>query len=224
MQFAYRQRPPSIGRAALRWGLIFGLLHGIISSILTALAATIFIRFSGVLTLLSIPIACIFFFLAGFFAARQTRRVVSGTLGGLWAGFISRILSTILVVIFNLFYQLPRHPQPGGQTVSVSRLAPLFVLELLYLVLDLGLGAGFGALSGLLGKSVSKVPPPLPTYTTPPAPRPQPSAPISAPQPSAPISEPRPPASMMPADPAPYGTPFFPPPYPVPPTQSQRPQ
>jgi hypothetical protein len=241
MQYTYWQAPPSVGRAALRWGLIMGLLHGIISSLLTALAATIFIKFSGLLTLLSILIASIFFLLAGFFAARQTRKVASGSLAGLWAGFISRVLSTILVVLLNIFFLLPRHPQPGVPTVSVARLEPLFVLELLYLALDLGLGVGFGTLGGLPGKSVSKVPP-SPTEQQ------QPSAPLSMPQaalrrqqtsasirvpqpamrqqPSAPIPMPQLPKSVEPPaydDPAPYGTPFFPPPYPVPPTQSPPP-
>jgi hypothetical protein len=218
MQFAYRQQPPAPGKTALRWGLILGLLHGIVSSLLTVLAATILIKVSGPLTLLSIPLACIFFFLAGFFAARQTRRVASGTLSGLLAGIISKILSTILVALFFFVYQLPRTPQFAGRAVSPSRLIPLFTLELLYLVLDIALGVGFGALGGRFGKGPSMEEEPLPTSMRSPAqPQQPPAPPIRPPQPPTPAEPPD-------SDPYPYGKPFFPPPYPVPPTQSRRPQ
>ncbi len=243
MQYNYWQAPPSVGKAALRWGLIIGLLHGIVSSLLTALAATILIKVSGLLTLLSILIASIFFLLAGFFASRQTRKIASGTLAGLWAGFISRILSTILVVLFNIFFLLPRHPQTGMSAISVARLGPLLGLELLYLALDLGLGVGFGALGGLPGKSVSKVPPSAREREQPSGPisMPQaairarqtsgsirvPPAPVTGQQPSVPIPMPGLPEPVEPPeydDPAPYGTPFFPPPYPVPPPTQPPPQ
>src|SRR5690348_8885633 len=155
MQFTSRRRQvPRIGRVAFRRGLILGPLNGIISSILTVLAATVLVNASGTLTLLSFPLACIFFLLAGLFAAKEAGRVASGTLAGLWTGIISKVLSTLLVAIFFLVYQLPRLT---GRPVSIARLEPFFLLEFLFLILDVGLGVGFGALGGLIGKSFSKV-------------------------------------------------------------------
>jgi hypothetical protein len=241
MQFAYRKQPPPMGKTALRWGLIFGLLHGILSSILTLLADTILNRISGMLTLLSIPLACIFFFLAGFLAARQSGRITGGTLGGLWAGITSKILSTILAVLFLLVFHLPRSSQLSGQAISSTQLIPFFVLELLFLVLDIGLGGSFGALGGRFGKGPSKEEATETTGATLPAStrvsiRPSetlvsreagaPRAPeaLSVRSPSQLSTSAEVPDTDPVADPYPYGKPFFPPPYPVPPTQSRRPQ
>jgi hypothetical protein len=105
---------------------------------------------------------------------------------------------------------LPRQPQSGSQVAPLLRLTPFFVLEFLYLCLNIVLGTGFGALGGLLGKA-----------------REQEMLPIVEPVavPSAPPSSPMPPEqparstgsmnAVKPSDPNPSGTPFFPPPYPV---------
>jgi hypothetical protein len=216
MQFTSRRRPaPRIGRVALRRGLILGPLNGIVSSLLTVLAATVLTRFGGLLTVLSFPLACIFFLLAGVLAARVTGRVASGTLAGLWTGIISKVLSTLLVAIFFLTFQLPRLT---GRPVPISRLEPFFLLESLYLLLDVGLGIGFGALGGLIGKSGSQVQVPSSPFvsSTQTARSPayvMPALPVeyiaSAPPPEyVPPSPPAPPPVSP--DPYPYGKPFFP--------------
>jgi hypothetical protein len=218
MQFtSRRQSVLSIGKVVLRRALTVGLLHGIVSTLLTVLALTALAGGSGMLTLLSFPIACAFFLIAGLLVARQTQRVVGGTLAGVWTALISRLFSTFLVAIFNLVYLLPRQPQSGGQVAPLFRLAPFFVLEFLYLCLDAGLGAGFGALGGLLGKD-SEQEEMFPVA--------EPAVAPSSPSPYIPPSSPLPPEqpvqstgstkAMRPSDdPNPYGTPFFPPPYPV---------
>jgi hypothetical protein len=216
MQFTDRRQPlPSIGRVALRCGFIVGSLHGAVSAILTVLALSALAGFSGTLTLLSFPVACVFFLLAGLLAARQTQRVAGGTLAGLWTAFISRLFSTLLVAIFNLIYLLPRQPQSGVQVAPLLRLTPFFVLEFLYLCLNVVLGAGFGALGGLIGKDREQEM----------FPDSEPAAAPSAPPAYVPSSSPMPPEqpakstgsmnAVKPSDPNPYGTPFFPPPYPV---------
>jgi hypothetical protein len=215
MQFTSRRQPvPSIGKAALRCGFIVGSLHGAISAILTVLALSVFARFSGTLTLLSFPLACAFFMLAGLLVARQTQRVGGGTRTGVWTALISRLSSTLLVAIFNLTYLLPKQPQSGGQVAPLLRLTPFFVLEFLYLCLNVVLGAGFGALGGLLGKdreqemfsdSEPAAAPPPPPYVPPSSPVP-PEQPVRS---TGSINV------IKPSDPNPYGTPFFPPPYPV---------
>jgi hypothetical protein len=238
MQYAYRKQPPPMGKTALRWGLIFGLLHGILSAILTLLADTLLNRLAGILTLLSIPLACIFFFVAGFLASRQSSRITGGTLGGLWAGIISKILSTILATLFLLVLHLPRSPQLAGRTASPTQLLPFFTLELLFLVLDIGLGGSFGALGGRFGKGPSEeevVEAVLPASTRVVI-RPSESlvsrtAEMSRGPEVSPVRPPLPPSTPaetpdtnIAEDPYPYGKPFFPPPYPVPPTQARRPQ
>lgn len=217
-----RQSMPSIGRVAFRRGLSVGLLHGVVSTLLTILALTILAGFSRTLTLLSFPIACIFFLSAGLLVARQTRRVAGGTRAGIWTALISKLLSTLLVAIFNLVYLLPRQLQSGNSVAPLLRLTPFFALELLYLCLDVVLGAGFGALGGLLGKE-SEQEEMFPDFEPADAPSPPPSY--------VPSASAAPPSSTLPpekpvkltgsingikqSDPNPYGTPFFPPPYPV---------
>jgi hypothetical protein len=214
MQFtSRRQSLPSIGKAALRCGFIVGSLHGAISAILTVLALSVLAGFSGTLTLLSFPLACVFFLLAGLLVARQTQRVAGGILAGLWTAFISRLLSTLLVAIFNLTYLLPRQPQSGAQVAPLLRLTPFFVLEFLYLCLNVVLGTGFGALGGLLGKAREQeiLPTVEPTVAS--------SAPPSSPMlPEQPVRSTGSMSAIKPSDPNPYGTPFFPPPYPVSPS------
>jgi hypothetical protein len=219
MQFTYRRQPvPSIGRAALSRGSIVGPLHGAVSAILTVLALSALAGLSRALTLLSFPIACTFFLLAGLLTARKTQRVAGGTLAGIWTAFISRLFSTLLVAIFNLIYLLPKQPQSGVQVASLLRLTPFFVLEFLYLCLNIVLGAGFGALGGLIGKDREQeiLPTVEPAIASPPPPAYVP--------PSSPVSPEKPARStgsinaIKPSDPNPYGTPFFPPPYPVSPS------
>ncbi|GHO94443.1 hypothetical protein KSF_044910 [Reticulibacter mediterranei] len=219
MQFTSRRQPvPSIGKAALGCGFIVGPLHGAVSAILSVLALSVLAGFSGTLTLLSFPIACAFFLLAGLLVARKTQRIAGGTLAGLWTAFISRLFSTLLVAIFNLIYLLPRQLQPGSQVAPLLRLTPFFVLEFLYLCLNVVLGAGFGALGGLFGKDREQEM--LPTVE----PAAAPSAPPLYVPPSSPVSLEEPAKStgstsaVKPSDPNPYGTPFFPPPYPVSPS------
>ncbi len=221
MQFTYRRQPvPSIGRAALRRGLLVGLVHGVVSTLLTVLSLTVLAGLSGTLTLLSFPIACAFFLVAGLLVARQTQRVAGGTLAGFWTALISKLFSILLVALFDLIYLLPRQPQPGGQIAPLVRLAPFFVLEFLYLCLDAGLGAGFGALGGLLGKDREQEEM-LPEVEPTAAPSPQvPYAPPSPVLPEQPTQSTGSTKTIKPADPSPYGTPFFPPPYPVSPSTS----
>jgi len=210
MQFTSRRQPvPSIGKAALRCGFIVGPLHGAVSAILTVLALSALAGFSGTLTLLSFPIACSFFLLAGLLAARQTQRVAGGMLAGVWTAFISRLFSTLLVAIFNLTYLLPRQPQSGTHVAPLLRLAPFFALEFLYLCLNIVLGAGFGALGGLIGKGREQEI--LPTAESAAA---SPAAPPYVPvSPEEPVRSPGSMNAAKPSDPSPYGTPFFPPPY-----------
>lgn len=216
MQFttARRQSAPRIGRVALRQGFIWGPLNGVVSSLLTVVAATVLTAYGGFLTLLSFPIAWIFFALAGLVAAREVGRAVSGTLAGLWTGLVSKILSTLLVAIFYLFFQLPRLT---GRPVPISRLAPFFLLEALYLLADVVLGIGFGTLGGLIGRRGAKeqLAPSVPIAIA----EPSRSAAYEMPNlsleyeyteslPPPPSPTPVPPA--MEPDSYPYGKPFFP--------------
>ena len=220
MQFTSRRQPvPSIGKAAFRRGLSVGLVHGVVSTLLTVLSLTVLAGLSGTLTLLSFPIACAFFLCAGLLVARKTQRVAGGTLAGLWTALISKLFSILLVALFDLIYLLPRQPQSGGQIAPLLRLAPFFALEFLYLCLDAGLGAGFGALGGLLGKDREQEEM-LPEAEPAAAPSPQlPYIPQPSPVlPEQPIQSTGSTKAIKPSDPNPYGTPFFPPPYPMSPS------
>ena len=108
-------------------------------------------------TILDLLVWLIVFFVLGLFAARQTGRVRTGALVGLVAGLIGGLIAVLFVII-----QLATNGQQITQALNQAGLSPGelntsdvvgIVLALIVIAaLELGLGAGMGALGGLVGR------------------------------------------------------------------------
>jgi hypothetical protein len=172
-----------IGRAALLWGTVFGfVLFGIgfvVDLILPRLLLTNHLSittYSYISLAIGSVIALSGYFVAGLLAGRQARSVVAGTFAGLITAAIQHVVG---IIASSVILTIVEH-------VSQRVLTFLFVSDLIYLVIYIGLGAGAGALGGLAGRAsaggaqvVVGYPPPgyypggMPAYPPPAGPYPQ---------------------------------------------------
>jgi len=152
------------GKLALRQGLLFGLSLGtffIICNVIlsfaklgTFLAGGIYsytTTSTGNATLLGIggPLVEILVYLvAGVRASKQTGRVATGMLAGVWTGLISAGMTFVYTIVFVFALGSLGQNSESGELFAI--LAPL--VGILGIGLAVGLGAGIGALGGLIGK------------------------------------------------------------------------
>ncbi len=132
------------------WGAICGVVLGVIQIIISLLPL------GSLKTILDVLVWLIVFFVLGLFAARQTGRVGTGALVGLVAGLIGGLIGRVLFVII----QIATNGQQITQALNRAGISPGelntadvvgIVLGLIVTVaLELGLGAGLGALGGLV--------------------------------------------------------------------------
>jgi hypothetical protein len=167
---------PSTGHPVLRNGLIFGgilaglnlanlaieLLTG--NDIATAQVVngttSVNLDNSGFTTLL----ACFLFLIAlalslvaGLLAASASGKVGTATLAGLLTGILGTCISGIVGIIFIVVLILPGLLLPPGSTLSLAQLQALVIGTAIFglvfgVAITGGLGAGTGALGGLIGK------------------------------------------------------------------------
>lgn len=129
-----------------KWGAICGVVLGVIQIIISLLP------FGSLKTILDVLVWLIVFFVLDLFAARQTGRVGTGALVGLVAGLIGRVLFVIIQIATN-GQQITQALNRAGISPGELNTADVvgIVLGLIVTVaLELGLGAGFGALGGLV--------------------------------------------------------------------------
>jgi hypothetical protein len=145
---------PSSKKTALQFGAIFAVA---LSAFLIVLIVTSLSQFIPGL-LFSFGLPALTFFLAGLFAARRTGKLSTGTLAGLWAGFISTLISIATSLIEMLTGKnLLLITSPTGSPLH-STYAPQLVwigfafIAAFLLCLGVGIGAGCGTLGGLIGK------------------------------------------------------------------------
>jgi hypothetical protein len=211
--------PPKAGKVAFKQGLILGL-------ILTGVAITIQLTNTFVnntyearaiassLSIASILFGLVAYFIAGILAAKQTGKVSTGTFAGMWTGSIFGIIN--LVVSMVVFFQitLPRlldstlaasspNPEVFKTAATIGGVGALIFGSLF----AVGLGAGLGALGGLIGKKTSKIQPvvAVPVYPDYPY-QPYPGQPMPYAQPMTPAQ----PAPMPYVPPTPYEQPLAP--------------
>ncbi len=207
--------PPKSGKVAFQRGLIFGLIQVVVaSSILlintfvntTADKAGIALILSGVNALLSLAA----YFVAGILASKQTGKVSTGTFAGMWTGAIYGAINFVVSLVIFFQVSLPRLLDSLSNSTAVSTNPDAFRMgaiiggvgvEIFGTLFAIGLGAGLGALGGLIGKNASKVQPvpAVPAYPGYPY-QPYPGQPV----PFAPYLAP---AQPYPAQPAPYPQP-----------------
>lgn len=235
------------GRPAVRYGLIFGgilaaldIINGIIS-IATGSSATAFTPDGSQSSAMAsaLGIGCLFFlielalfFVAGMLAAKQTARVGTGSVAGLIAGATGGIIGLIFTIIRVAalpasYYQavVDRAQSQGGsitlaQAQAAGTVVGIVFAIIVYLIV-IGIGAGLGALGGLVGRGQA----PRPPYTESMySGYPQPGAyppPPGYPMPQGTYPQPGYPPAGQPGYP-PAGQPQYPgqyPPPPPPPTQ-----
>src|SRR5450631_1585088 len=215
-----QQNPPpvvSTGKIAFRYGLIFGLIQtaialttALVTSLTDPLGLNAGLTFGlGSLIFLTSLAA---YFIAGTFAAKQTGRVGTGTISGLWTGVVYGVLGCIITIVLFLTIRYPKlvdHYNTVGYPTSITpattraaSMAGGIGFPIFGLFVAIGIGAGIGALGGLLGRSQARKNAPPQPY-------------LAQPYPSQPY-----PGQPYPAQPYP-GQPYPPQPYPNQPYQGQ---
>ena len=166
-----QQNPPPVaspGKIAFRYGLILGLIQtvlALITALVTALTdplgTSAGLSFGlGVLIFITSLVA---YFIAGTLAAKQTGKVSTGTIGGLWTGVVYGILGCIITSTTFLAIRYPKLVDhyntvgyPASATASAFKIGLVAAgvgLPVFGLFVAIGVGAGIGALGGLLGRS-----------------------------------------------------------------------
>ena len=179
-------------KVAFRYGLIFGLIQAAIALIVALLNIFVLSSNTGVVLVLN---GLVFltglaaYFIAGMMASRQTGKVSTGTISGLWAGVFYGVLGFIITTILFLSITYPKlidHYNSVGYPSNVSQsafkagiVAGGVGLYFLGLIFAIGVGAGIGALGGLLGRSQARKNAPLQPYQE----QPYPGQPYPPPQP-----------------------------------------
>ena len=104
-------------------------------------------------------------FLAGMYTARQNGKVGSATLAGLIAGVVGGIFGAVIVVIILSVIPIPTTTTSNGVQLTRSLLIVGGVIAAIFIVLlDAGLGAGIGAIGGLVGRGNYQSRNPAPSY------------------------------------------------------------
>ncbi len=160
----------------VRAGLIFGLIVGVLRAADLGAGVAVELVFGNQLSdpqifasqalpyLLLISLASFLLFfvalalylLAGVFAARETGGVGSGSIAGLIAGAIAGVIGaaiTIGVYASGLNPTTSSLTTPADPSASTVLLIFAIMSSVVGIALDIGFGAGMGALGGLIGKS-----------------------------------------------------------------------
>lgn len=164
------------GAIAFRYGLIWAGIFTILQIIVLLIIDFDSVGYAGAIAnLLNLLLSLVLFFIVGMLAARQTGQVNRGAMAGYFTGIFGGVLSLIvqlIVVRFTLDQLRPRVQQTadlfnvGFRYNNEAVFAGMIFSSVIGLLFAIGLGAGMGALGGLLGKRQAKVPAPT-RYTAP---------------------------------------------------------
>ncbi len=150
------------GKPALRSGVLLGVALGIIHSAIVILTSQMNRGYGNT------PVTTIFLYLitpliwivgllvAGMSGSRVTGKINTGVLAGLFAGTFGGIIAGFGQAIAMT---LSMNQQSATSADTGLLLASGFTVMFFVMVLALGAGAGFGALGGLIGQSMSSVRP-----------------------------------------------------------------
>ena len=140
-----------------KWGATCGFILGLIQGILALFSLGLFA------TIIDLLIWLVGFFLVGMFAARETGRAGTGSLVGLVMGLVGGLIAAIVgIVLFTIngpqitpaISQAVQTAQSRGRSISADEIVTIgIVISLTFTVIvELSLGAGIGALGGLVGR------------------------------------------------------------------------
>lgn len=159
----HRSSVSSSRRQAFNLGVLYGIGIAVIGIVCDLLAAATKLDFFGEINWL---IWLVGFLLVGYLATLRAGKVSIGALAGLWAGLGSGIIS-LAWSIFNVFTvgavalqksihqaTTKSHVTPAStQSIAIVGFALLLIF---YLCLEIGVGAGLGALGGLVTRGRAK--------------------------------------------------------------------
>jgi hypothetical protein len=161
-------QPKETGAIAFRYGLIWGGIFAILQ-----IVALVIVDFDSVgyaasiANILNLLLSLALFFFAGMLAARQTGQASRGSMAGYFAGIIGGVLALIVQLIVAQFaidglrvrtQATANMLNLGFQYNNDAVFAGIIVNAVVGWLFAIGLGAGIGALGGLLGKRQAKVP------------------------------------------------------------------
>jgi hypothetical protein len=182
-------QPPKVGHPVLANSFIFGgILAGLnivnlivevvidpisVSTQVVNGTTTVNIENSGIAGLLTCFLflaALVLSFIAGMLTARASGKIGAATLAGLLCGLLGTLVAGIIGLVVTVVIALPTLKLPPGSTLSQGDLPALLVataaFELVFgLIITAGLGAGTGALGGLVGRSSYRPPMAVPGYS-----------------------------------------------------------
>lgn len=148
--------PPRSAITAFQVGSIIGIVSGLL------VAGPWWISSGPLVLIIGFLVPIVALLLAGLLAARRTGRASTGTLAGLWTGFIGTLVALFLIALatatvgqtefmkgFMSTPQVDSHNAVQTLWIGLSFIAGALV------VAGIGLGACLGALGGLIGKNMS---------------------------------------------------------------------
>ncbi|HEX7736564.1 MAG TPA: hypothetical protein VF458_17080, partial [Ktedonobacteraceae bacterium] len=162
--------PPKTASVAFYHGLVFGLIQALIASVVLILNAFVTVNSLGgalLLSSLSLLTGLAAYFVAGIFAAKQNGKVRTGLFAGMWTGGIYGIIG--MVVSMVIFFQIT-YPKLIDAVTASGTYANMDAYKvgaeiggvggpILGFLFAIGVGAGLGALGGLIGRNISKYKP-----------------------------------------------------------------
>ena len=160
-------------KQGLIWGISVGIAQFIVDFINTS---TNIGAFSLLLTVLVFLFGIAAYLIAGWLAAKQTGKVSTGTIAGLWTGVFYGIIGaigTIVTISTNLSARLAQVQDFANQMQLQIHYTPGLLLAggiidaLVGAAFAIGIGSGIGALGGLIGRSQAPKQP-YPAYPYPP--------------------------------------------------------
>jgi hypothetical protein len=156
------------GAIAFRYGLIWGGIYAVLQIVALFIVDFDSVGYAAsIANILNLLLSFALFFVVGMLAARQTAQVSRGSMAGYFAGTLGGVLALIvqlIVVQFTLDGLRERTQQTadlfnmGLQYNNSTVLAGLIINAVVGWFFAIGLGAGMGALGGLLGKRQAKGP------------------------------------------------------------------
>ena len=172
------QAPPS-GNPAFKYALMIGGGLGVIGALNALLALTpMGLAVRGLVGILIFLVALAGFLVTGMLTARQTGTVGSGAISGLLAGIIYAVIAYVVnavVVILDPSAITSALNTALGPSGAANPPLPTQQLVLISAVVDVvcgglllaGIGAGMGALGGLIGQSQYRGKNPQPAFGAP---------------------------------------------------------
>jgi len=163
--------PPPTGKTAFQQGLIFGISQAIIASAVLFANAFALADAAGLALLMSVLsffTGLAAYFVAGILAARNTGKVKAGTFAGMWTGGIYGIIGFVVSLVLFLQVIYPKvvdaFVASGQYTSNIEAVKTGAMIggvgsEVFGLLFAIGLGAGLGALGGLIGRKGSRFKP-----------------------------------------------------------------